>query len=61
MKLGPLTLHERIAVTLGWSAADVLSFSLLSLRELVRPIDPRLAGEISARLTNPTYIARASV
>ena len=37
------TLHERVADALGWRVEDAQSFSLLSLRELVRPVSPKLA------------------
>ena len=37
----------RIAAVLGWSEEDVRSFSFQSLRALVRPINPKLAHEIT--------------
>jgi hypothetical protein len=40
------SIHERIAEALGWSVADVRSFSLPSLRDMVRPDHPKLAHEI---------------
>lgn len=39
-------LHERIAKALGWSVADVQSFPLATLRELVRQVSPELVREI---------------
>jgi hypothetical protein len=42
-----LTLDERIARALGWTVGEVQGFSLQSLRELVRSVDPKLAEEIS--------------
>ena len=39
-------MKERIAELLGWSLADVNSFSLLTLRELVCPLSPKLAHEL---------------
>lgn len=36
-------LYERIAKALGWSIEETQSFSLQSLRELVRPSHPKLA------------------
>jgi ElaB/YqjD/DUF883 family membrane-anchored ribosome-binding protein/DNA-directed RNA polymerase subunit RPC12/RpoP len=41
------SLHDRIAKALKWSMKDVQSMSLASLRELVRPVDKKLADEIS--------------
>lgn len=42
-----MTLHERIAEALGWSVEDARSFSLAALRDLVLPIDKKLAHEIT--------------
>ncbi len=39
-------LHTRIAAALGWSEADVRSFSLAPLREMVRH-HPKLVHEIN--------------
>lgn len=44
------TLHERIAVSLGWEVCDAQSFSLPTLRDLVRPVSPQLAYEITIAL-----------
>jgi hypothetical protein len=49
-------LHERIAAVLGWSVQDTQSFSMHSLRELVRPLDPRLAQEISDSIEGGHHI-----
>lgn len=42
-------LHERIVAALGcgWTVEDAKSFSLPALREVVRPVSPALAREIS--------------
>jgi hypothetical protein len=39
--------HERIAAALGWTLKETQSFSLASLREMVRPVSPKLAHEIT--------------
>ena len=39
-------LHTRIAAALGWSEADVRSFSLVALREMVSA-HPKLVHEIN--------------
>ena len=44
------TLHERIAAVLGWEVQDAQCFSLPTLRELVRPLRPSLAREITIRM-----------
>lgn len=49
-RVAPMTLHVRIAEALGWSARDVRSLPLQSLRELVRPTHPNLAELISREL-----------
>ena len=40
-------LHERIAAALGWTLAETKSFSLSTLREMVRPLSPKLTHEIT--------------
>lgn len=40
-------LHARIARALGWEIVQVHSMSLLALREMVRPISPKLVHEIT--------------
>jgi hypothetical protein len=49
-------LSLRLAEALDWPEADVCSLSLQSLRELVRPINPKLADEISVRIQCGTYL-----
>jgi hypothetical protein len=49
------TLHHRIARALGWSLADAQSFSLPSLRELVRKGHPKLAHELTQVMRGPSY------
>lgn len=51
-----MSLHKKIAKVLGWSTNETHGFSLQSLRELVRPVDPKLADEISQRITSGDYI-----
>lgn len=41
------TLHARIADKLGWKPAAVRGFSLVSLRERIRPVSPKLAADIT--------------
>jgi hypothetical protein len=45
-----MTLHERIAEKLGWPLQDVKATSPYSLRELVMPLDPPLADEITQEI-----------
>jgi hypothetical protein len=52
------SLHERIAKALDWPLADVQSMSLAALRELVRPVDKKLADEISAALSGGSHLKR---
>lgn len=53
-------LHERIARCLGWTVEETRSFSLATLRELIRLKDPALCDEIrlviqqGLHLTEPT-------
>ena len=49
-------LHERIAKVLGWSVKDAQSLSMASLRELVRPVDPKLAREMDYVIQSGAYI-----
>jgi hypothetical protein len=42
-----MTLHQRIAQALGWTEEETQKFSLQSLREVVRPVSPKLAHELS--------------
>lgn len=48
-------LYYRIAQALDWSFADVQSFSLPTLRELVRSTHPKLAYEITRVMRGPEY------
>jgi hypothetical protein len=48
------SLHERIARALGWTVEETQGFSLLSLRDLVGPISPKLAHEITLALEDLT-------
>lgn len=49
-------MHERIAKALGWTEEQVKGFSLQSLRELVRPISPKLAAELDEAIRGGSYI-----
>ena len=49
-------MKERIAKLLGWSLADVNSFDLKSLRELVRPLSPKLTHELDVAIRSGSYI-----
>jgi hypothetical protein len=51
-------LHQRIAKALGWSVSDTQSMSLPALREIVRPVDPRLAAEISDAIQYGSHVSR---
>lgn len=53
-------LHDRIAKALGWSERDVRSMSMQTLRELVRPVDPDLAAEMSHVIRSGEYIRGAA-
>lgn len=53
-----MTLHEQIAKALGWSLQDTLSLSLQSLRDLVRPLNPKLAQEITLYIQNGSYLTK---
>ncbi len=53
------TMHERAAKALGWSVADTQSMSLAALRELVRPVNPQLAGEMSRAIQSGSHIKGA--
>ena len=49
-------LHDRVAKALGWSARDVRAVSMQSLRDLVRPVDPDLAQELSYAIQSGAYV-----
>lgn len=52
------SLHDRIAEVLGWSVSETTAFSLLSLRELVRPVSPKLTHEINLEIAGKGYVAQ---
>lgn len=49
-------LKERIAQALGWTVAETNTFSLQTLRELVRPVSPKLAHELDLQIQGGAYI-----
>lgn len=51
-----MTLKSRIAAALSWSERDVNSFSLAMLREIVRPVSPKLAAECSESIRTGTVL-----
>lgn len=51
-------IHERIAEVLGWTVAETKTLSLASLRELVRPLDPKLAEEIGQGIDQGRHLTR---
>lgn len=53
-------LHQRIASTLQWPLEEVQSFSLPTLRELIRPLSSKLVHEISSFMRSAEYVARPS-
>jgi hypothetical protein len=52
-------LHERVAQALGWTADEVRSMSLAALREVVRPVNPGLAQELSMKIQSGGHIIGA--
>lgn len=50
------SIHERAARALGWPLQDVQSLSFHSLRELVRPVDPGLASEMTEAIQTSAYV-----
>jgi hypothetical protein len=50
------TIHERVGQALGWTDAEVKSFSFQALRELIRPVDPALARELDEAIRTGKYI-----
>jgi hypothetical protein len=50
-------LHDRVAHALGWTPAETRSVSMQSLRDLVRPVDPDLAQEISHVIQSGAYVS----
>jgi hypothetical protein len=53
-----MNLYERIAKALGWTIEQAQSFSLPALRDLVRPVSPELAYEISASMQHGSHVTR---
>jgi hypothetical protein len=53
-----MNIDERIAKTLGWELADVKTMSYNGLRDLVRPLDPELAKEITHIIDWGFFITR---
>jgi hypothetical protein len=51
-------LHDRIAKALNWSIEETWGFSLAAMRELVRPIDPELAQDITLAVGGGSRVAR---
>lgn len=52
----PVTLHERVAAALGWTAEETKQNSLWYLRDLVRQSHPKLAHEITQEIRSGRYI-----
>ena len=50
-----MDLHERIAESLGWTKKEAQSFSLPTLREFVRTVNPKLAHEITLVMRSNAY------
>ena len=48
------SLHARVAHALGWTEAQAKSFSLPTLRDLVRPVSAKLAHEITLAMRGIT-------
>jgi hypothetical protein len=53
-----MNLHERVAEALGWTVSEVQSLSLSSLREMVRPVSPKLAHELTLATQNPQSLVK---
>jgi hypothetical protein len=49
-------LHDRIAKALGWEVSNTRSFSLASLRDLVRPVSPKLAHDITTAIQSGSVL-----
>lgn len=49
-------LHARIAKALGWTIEETHGYPLLSLRELVRPIDAKLTAALTERIRDGAAI-----
>lgn len=53
-------LVPRIAAALGWTEPEVRQFSFQSLREIVRPVSPKLAHELDVMIRTGEYIVGPS-
>lgn len=53
-------LHERIAKACNWNVSDVRSFSLATMREMVREKHPELAAEIASVIERGAHIYERS-
>jgi hypothetical protein len=49
-------LTARIADILHWSTQDVRSVPIASLREIVRPVSPKLTYELTVLISGPTLL-----
>lgn len=48
-------IRKRVAEKLGWTIGEVNTLSLPALREMVRPVSPKLAYEITLAMSSPVY------
>ena len=48
-------LYDRAARALGWKPADARTVSMRTLRDLVRPVDPDLAQEMTLAIQSGAY------
>jgi hypothetical protein len=51
-----VNLHDGIAQALGWTVEQTNSFSYQALRDLVRPVSPKLAHELTQAIQNGSVI-----
>lgn len=51
-------LKARIAKVLGWTERDAAGFSLAALRELVRPLSPKLAAEVDEAIRTGSVVLK---
>jgi len=51
-----MSLRERIAAALGWPVEDTYQLSAHSLRDLVRPVSPKLAHELTQEIQSGRYV-----
>lgn len=49
-------LYDRAARALGWKPADARTVSMHTLRDLVRPVDPDLAQEMTLAIQSGAYL-----